>query len=113
MAREDKELEGVLFRNDKQDNPKAPDYRGRGLGHVFFDEREAQALRWGAGYTGFCAVIRPEDHPLRSQGARGLGGFWQRRGYRKLAGTPVRMSWRDVGDPTETEKELAIWVHEL
>ena len=45
-----------------------PDYRGRGVGHRFFDLREAQARKIGRRWCCFCAVIRPDDHPLRPPG---------------------------------------------
>ena len=54
-----------------------PAYRGRGIGHAFFDEREAAGRRLGFGKAAFCAVVRPLDHPLRPPGyplARGLRG---------------------------------------
>ncbi len=45
-----------------------PPYRGQGLGHRFFDEREAHVRSFGTYTTAtFCAVQRPVDHPLRSR----------------------------------------------
>lgn len=40
-------------------------YRGRGIGHAFFDRREAAAREHGFAITAFCAVVRPVDHPSR------------------------------------------------
>ena len=42
-----------------------PGYRGHGVGHAFFDEREAAAREHGFPMSCFCAVIRPPDHPAR------------------------------------------------
>ena len=41
-------------------------HRGHGLGHAFFDGREAHAKKLG-GFTHstFCRVVRPDDHPLK------------------------------------------------
>ena len=41
-------------------------HRGHGLGHAFFDHREAQATKLG-GFTHstFCRVVRPDNHPLK------------------------------------------------
>ncbi|MEL7216567.1 MAG: GNAT family N-acetyltransferase, partial [Pseudomonadota bacterium] len=44
-----------------------PDYRGQGIGHRFFDMREAHARALCFGHSAFCAVSRPADHPLRPQ----------------------------------------------
>src|SRR6056297_2475047 len=45
-----------------------PAYRGQGVGHRFFDLREAHARALGRDYAAFCSVIRPKDHPARPQG---------------------------------------------
>lgn len=90
-----------------------PHWRGQGLGHVFFDAREAQANACGASHTGFCAVIRPPDHPARPRDARELAPFWEKRGYRRVDAAPVRMSWRDTGALGETAKDLALWARAL
>ena len=43
----------------------AASYRGQGLGHRFFDEREAHARGLGGfTHTAFCGVIRPAEMPL-------------------------------------------------
>ena len=42
-----------------------PDYRGQGIGHAFFDHREAAARAHGASHASFCAVVRAADHPDR------------------------------------------------
>ncbi|HEX5958702.1 MAG TPA: GNAT family N-acetyltransferase [Hyphomicrobiaceae bacterium] len=91
-----------------------PAYRGRGVGHAFFDEREAQARRLG-GYThvAFCAVIRPADHPLRPKDYVPLDAFWQKRGYAKANDLIGRFSWKDIDQPAETEKPMQFWMRAL
>ncbi len=91
-----------------------PAYRGRGVGHAFFDEREAQARRLG-GYThaAFCAVIRPADHPLRPKDYVPLDAFWQKRGYAKANALIGRFSWKDIDQPAETEKPMQFWMRTL
>ena len=86
-----------------------PAYRGRGLGHRFFDAREAEAARLGRTTCAFCAVIRPDDHPARPEGARSLEPFWRARGYAPVPGAVARFAWRDVGCAAETEKPLQVW----
>jgi GNAT superfamily N-acetyltransferase len=90
-----------------------PEYRGRGLGHGFFDMREDHARALGRRYAAFCAVIRPEDHPARPADYRPLDAFWRKRGYEPVKGAVARYSWKDHGDRTETEKPMQIWLKEL
>lgn len=86
-----------------------PAYRGRGLGHAFFDAREAHARRIGAGFSAFCSVIRPVDHPLRPASYRPLDGFWRKRGYAPMEGVVARFTWADVDEAEPTEKALQFW----
>jgi GNAT superfamily N-acetyltransferase len=90
-----------------------PAYRGRGLGHSFFDAREDAARALGRRAVVFCAVIRPDDHPARPAAARTLDPFWRGRGYAPLSGAVARFSWRDLGAAVETEKDLQVWLKEL
>lgn len=87
-----------------------PEYRGQGLGHKFFDVREAHAEQLGLAVTTFCAVQRPEDHPLRPQPYRTLNAFWQARGYTERPDLTTEMSWQDVGESHETAKPMRFWV---
>jgi GNAT superfamily N-acetyltransferase len=88
-------------------------YRGQGLGHRFFDLREAAGRDHGFTYSLFCGVVRPEDHPLRPADYRPLDAFWRGRGYAPVPGAVARFSWRDLGETDETEKPLQAWMREL
>ena len=90
-----------------------PEYRGHGLGHAFFDGREAQARSLGRRYSAFCSVIRPADHPARPADYRPLDGFWRKRGYQPLPGVVASFHWRDLGDAGETTKQLQFWMKPL
>lgn len=90
-----------------------PRYRGHGLGHAFFDAREDHARRLGFRYSAFCSVERPADHPARPATYRPLDGFWRKRGYQPLPGVTARFSWKDVGEPVETDKPLQFWMRSL
>ena len=91
-----------------------PEYRGRGLGHAFFDHREAQArVLGGFTHVAFCAVVRPEEHPLRPQDYVPLDAFWNKRGYEVAEGMVGRFSWKDVDQPAETEKPMQFWMKAL
>jgi len=88
-------------------------YRGHGLGHAFFDGREAQAHALG-GFTNstFCRVIRPDDHPLKPAGYRPLDGFWKKRGYAPID-LYATVAWKDIDQPAETDKPLQFWIKAL
>ncbi|MFP4239210.1 MAG: GNAT family N-acetyltransferase [Rhodosalinus sp.] len=90
-----------------------PEYRGRGIGHRFFDLREDHARRLGFARCCFCGVVRPEDHPLRPAGYRPLDAFWRKRGYAKLPGVVAHFAWKDVDQAEETEKPLQFWMRDL
>ena len=85
-------------------------YRGQGGGAEFFRVRETWARQLGRfNVLAFCAVVRPEDHPLRPGGYKPLDGFWERRGF-----SPTDMfcfmAWKDIGEPEESDKPLRFWV---
>ncbi|PWE49308.1 GNAT family N-acetyltransferase [Thioclava sp. NG1] len=90
-----------------------PDYRGQGLGHAFFDHREAHARELGRGHSVFCSVIRPDDHPLKPADYRPLDGFWRKRGYAPMEGVIARFKWTDLSEDQQTEKALQFWGHPL
>ncbi|MBO0343760.1 GNAT family N-acetyltransferase [Roseibium limicola] len=90
-----------------------PDFRGQGIGHRFFDEREAHARKLGFTEAAFCAVIRPDNHPLKPDDYQPLDPFWKKRGYDKLNGVRVHFPWKDVGEADETEKPMQVWMREL
>jgi GNAT superfamily N-acetyltransferase len=85
-----------------------PEYRGQRWGHFFFDEREARARELGFRQSCFCAVERPPQ-----AGQRSLEPFWRSRGYVHHAELRCQFSWKDVGAPEETEKQLSFWLKNL
>ncbi|MEL7026922.1 MAG: GNAT family N-acetyltransferase, partial [Pseudomonadota bacterium] len=90
-----------------------PRYRGRGLGHRFFDVREAAGRSQGFAWAGFASVIRPSDHPKRPKAARDLCPFWSGRGYAPVPNAYVEFSWTDIGDDRPTTKRLQYWMKPL
>lgn len=90
-----------------------PAYRGQGIGHAFFDAREAHARALGRRWSAFCSVIRPAEHPARPADYRSLDTFWQKRGYAPLPGVVAAFSWKDLGDAEETKKPLQFWMRAL
>jgi GNAT superfamily N-acetyltransferase len=91
-----------------------PAYRGRGLGHAFFDGREAHARALGRfTHITFCGVVRPDDHPLKPVDYRPLDAFWTKRGYRRLDGMTTSFAWKDIDQTAETEKPMQFWMKAL
>jgi len=85
-------------------------YRGRGLGHRFFDEREAHVRRSG-NYKRmcFCSVDRGENHPLKPADYRPNDEFWKKRGYLPHPELRSLFDWLDLGETESTKKEMVYW----
>lgn len=90
-----------------------PAYRGHGVGHRFFDVREAHARSLGLKFSAFCAVLRPSDHALRPTDYQSLDPFWRKRGYTPLKGVLAQFSWRDLNQTCETSHDLQFWMRRL
>ena len=90
-----------------------PAYRGRGIGHAFFDAREAHARALGGfDWTAFAAVDRADDDPRRPPGHRGNEAFWAKRGYVRQPGMVMHLHWNEVG-AGETGHALTFWLRPL
>ncbi len=90
-----------------------PGYRGLGLGHAFFDHREAHARALGRFvWTAFCAVDRDDDDPRRPSGHRGNEAFWRKRGYAPQPGMTMRLDWNEAG-AGEVGHTLTFWLRPL
>jgi GNAT superfamily N-acetyltransferase len=88
-----------------------PEYRGRGIGKIFFHEREKFARSLGFIKTlAFCSVIRPKAHALRPQGHRDLDDFWTSQGFMLEPGLKAEFEWLDRGEASPTIKELQFWI---
>ena len=89
-----------------------PAWRGQGVGHAFFDHREAQARACGATAACFAAVIRSDDHPARPDGYVPHDAFWTKRGYAPVPGLITQLGWKDHGDLDETMKPMQYWMRQ-
>lgn len=89
-------------------------HRRRGIGHAFFDHREAHARNLG-GFThaSFCGVVRPDDHPLKAPDYIPLDAFWNKRGYARQVGINTTFDWLDVGAAVSTSKTMQFWMKPL
>lgn len=91
-----------------------PEWRGGGLGHRYFDEREAHAASFGTfRMTCFCSVVRPENHPAKPAGYRPHDVFWSKRGYRPEPSLQSFFDWTDIGDTESTAKPMIYWTKPL
>ena len=89
-------------------------FRGLGLGHRFFDEREAHARSFGTFKTTcFCAVERDENHPLKPKDYRPNDVFWEKRGYQKENSLQSTFEWQDVNETVSTAKTMIYWTKDL
>lgn len=90
------------------------EYRGRGIGHRFFDEREGYARRLGGfAMTAFCAIERDQADPRRPQDHRGNETFWNKRGYRCQDDMVCRLEWQEIGHDMASCHRLHFWLRPL
>lgn len=95
-----------------------PAYRGRGVGHAFFDLREAHAqnLTSPAGpftHAAFCGVVRSPDDPRQPASYLPLDAFWRKRGYAKVDAMLGNFSWQEVGATVATDHPMQFWIKAL
>ena len=89
-----------------------PSNRGRGLGHAFFDAREAHARALGGfGWCAFAAVERADDDARRPADHRDNAAFWRKRGYTRTD-IAMQLPWQEVGRG-EVDHRLNFWMREL
>jgi len=84
-------------------------YRGRGIGHAFFDHRERRAQDLGFQVCCFLSVIRAEDHKRRPAGYRPHDAFWAKRGYAVVPDFQASFTWRDLDEIEASPKPMALW----
>lgn len=90
-----------------------PDYRGRGIGKTFFHRRLEHARSLGTTTAAFCAVDRPESHPLCPAEYRPLDEFWKSFGFLKHPELQAQFTWKEVGEDVESPKTLTFWLKQL
>ncbi len=90
------------------------EYRGLGLGHRFFDEREAHVRSFGTyRMCCFCAVERESHHPARPPDYRPNDLFWIKRGYTRSDRLKSYFEWPDLGETHASSKPMVYWTKTL
>ena len=90
-----------------------PEWRGRGLGHAFFDGREAHARALGGfAWTAFAAVERRPDDARRPASPRSHDAFWRGRGYAPRPGLALELEWSEPGRGP-CAHTLQVWLRAL
>lgn len=84
--------------------------RGRGIGHRFFDAREAHAQAHGFPITAFCSVERSASDLRRPAAHRDNDAFWLKRGYQKQPDMVCTLSWKQIDEAEESQKSLCFWL---
>jgi len=88
-------------------------WRGQGVGVRFFHERELAARAMGARHACFAAVLRDPADPRRPPDYQPLDRFWTRRGYARLPGQRIEISWKEPGSPSDLPHGLELWAKHL
>ena len=90
-----------------------PAYRRRGIGHAFFDAREAHARAFNVfDVTAFSAVDRDVEDPRKPIDHRGNEVFWAKRGYVRQPDMTMRLHWNEAG-LGNIEHPLTFWLRPL
>ncbi len=90
-----------------------PEWRGRGLGHRFMDEREKAAWDGGFALATFCAVERADEDPRRPADYQPLHAFWRKRGFERRPELHTTFSWKEIGETEESPKPMVFWTKAL
>jgi len=91
-----------------------PEYRGKGLGKVFFEEREkfARSLPFIETLS-FCSVLRDENHPLKPDHYQPLDNFWMGQGFLKAQNLTTQYEWQDREETVPSFKNMQYWIKNL
>ena len=85
-------------------------YRRRGIGHHFFDIREAHVKQLKQ-YQRIC-FIDPNTNHLKTNSLF-LADFWKNRGYSPYSDLECSLPWQNLGEMKPSEKKCLFWVKSL
>ena len=91
-------------------------YRGRGIGHHFFDVRETHVQHCKR-YTHicFCTPVRPQVDPERPDDYLQLDDFWRKRGYIHHPDMQSHLPWTSIKaqERQPITKTMSFWIKAL
>jgi GNAT superfamily N-acetyltransferase len=89
-------------------------YRGRGIGHHFFDVREAHVQHHKKyAHICFCVPLRPEDDLEKPEDYLKLDDFWRKRGYIHQPDMLCELPWTAVHTQRSESKTMIFWIKNL
>ncbi len=89
-------------------------YRGRGIGHHFFDAREAHVAHYKKfKHICFCVPEDLEENLKKPKDFIPLHDFWRKRGYIQHPDMKCSLSWKNIGDNVPSEKKMVFWTKDL
>ncbi|MBV9249067.1 MAG: GNAT family N-acetyltransferase [Acetobacteraceae bacterium] len=90
-------------------------YRGRGVWASFLAVREVHAqLVANCDFICACTIERSDDHPLfRSADPKPLHAPLRRHGYAPVPDLRCTMTWREVGQPADSDLSMLFWTKTL
>ena len=88
-------------------------YRSRGIGHHFFDAREAH-VQHNKKYKHICFYTPdyPDNDP-KPKDYIPLLDFWRKRGYIHHPEMKCHLPWKEEGDACPSLKQMSFWIKDL
>jgi hypothetical protein len=88
-------------------------YRGQGIYHQLFTERELVAKNALFKYTAFCAIERSDSDPRKPKNYKDLKEIWARYGYKEHPELVTNIDWKEIGVDEMKSHKLVFWVKKL
>ena len=89
-------------------------YRGRGIGHHFFDAREAHVAHYKKyKHICFCIPTHSEVESARPPDYVPLFDFWRKRGYVHYPEMQSYLTWKTIGKAHPVEYPMSFWIKDL
>lgn len=89
-------------------------YRGRGIGHHFFDAREAHVQHYQK-YEHICFYFldKIEEIPSKPADYIPLFDFWRKRGYNHHPEITNKVHWKETGSLIPIERQVSFWIKNI
>lgn len=90
------------------------EYRGKGIYKEFFKTREKHAVSiTGITHSCFCAVVRPDGHPLTPKNYQPLDKIWEHFGYKARNDLVTHYRWKDIDQAEQTDHPMMYWIKKI